>query len=516
MTTLSDLLREKLAGHGRLVGGEGGAGATVSWVVTARTRTPSLDPLQGGEVVLVPPTALSYLGGEERLASLLPGFREAGASAVCVWTEPDEEARSSADRVGLPLISITDTSVAQVERELLDHIAGQMRHGLRQQQDRQTHLLDTLAANRGLDAIIRVLADHVSRRVAYFPAEGYPLTSADAPPSLPADFASRVPEGPEVATIGVKGAGDALWVTPVLHRGARLGALVVSGVPSAPTAAEALSMRQVAAAISVEQGRADAAVEAEQRQRDGFYKDLFAGRSLDTVYGRARTLGVTIPPEGIVVVVAAREPNGSLPEVAKDRLHALLNRQAVYPLLDQGRTLLMLVPTMLRGDSATNLLLRSLAPVAGGTAVGISEPVQDAQRVSEAVEEANTALLVSRRTRDGAPTRFLETGAYGLLAPLRETSIARRVMGQLLQPVITYDRQHNASLTETLETYIACNGNASITAHRLSLHRNSLSYRLKRIEDLTGLSLAESENRLLLTLALRLQKLVQTDQSPVP
>nr|MDQ3328994.1 helix-turn-helix domain-containing protein [Chloroflexota bacterium] len=140
-------------------------------------------------------------------------------------------------------------------------------------------------------------------------------------------------------------------------------------------------------------------------------------------------------------------------------------------------------------------------------AVGVSDPVAEPSRIADAVEEAQTALLVSRRTRGGAPTRFSETGSYGLLAPLRHTPVARRIVGQVLDPLLRYDEQHHASLTETLETYIASNGNASVTASQLNLHRNSLAYRLRRIEDLTGLTLSVAENRLLLALALRLQKL---------
>jgi DNA-binding PucR family transcriptional regulator len=165
------------------------------------------------------------------------------------------------------------------------------------------------------------------------------------------------------------------------------------------------------------------------------------------------------------------------------------------------------MPRLLRGDNAVSLLLRSMAPAGSRVAVGVSDPLHDLAGIPDAVQEADTALLVSRRTRGGAVTRFSETGAFGLLAPLRETAVARRVIGQLLEPLLAYDEQHNAALTETLQTYIACNGNASMTAGRLNLHRNSLSYRLRRIEELAGLSLGDAENRLLLALALRLHQL---------
>ena len=238
MTTVGDLLRDTLSPLGRLVAGEPGLGRTVSWAVTARTRTPSLDPLQGGEIVLLPQTALRFLGGEGALASLIPGFHGAGAAAVCVWSVVDEEARAAADRTQMPLVEISDGSPVDVERGLLDQIAGQMRSRLRQQQDRQTHLLDTLAANRGLDAIIRVLSEHVGRTVAYVPATGAVVTSSNQAVVPDQGILQGLDSTPEVTTVPLDGKDGVLWLTPVLHRGARLGVLAVAGAGGPPTAGD--------------------------------------------------------------------------------------------------------------------------------------------------------------------------------------------------------------------------------------------------------------------------------------
>ncbi len=507
MSTVRDLYEQKLAEHGELVSGRAGLDSTVSWAVTARTRTPALDPLQGGEIVLLPQAALIFLGGEAELGRILRGFQDGGAAAVCVWAPPDHQRAAVANDIGLPLILIREASAAVVERDLIDHITGQLRSRLRQQEDRQTDLLDALAANRGLDALIRVLAEHMGRQVTYLPNAGTPVVSSGVPPRLPSTPGMYQRNGSDIATVRREDEDGLLWVAPVQHRGNRLGLLVVAGAAGSPSREQSLALRQTAAAISVEQGRLDAAAEAEQRLRDSFYKDLFAGHALDTVYSRARSLGVVLPVDGTVVSLAPRNPEDSLPEIAKDRLHALLNRQGSYPFLDQGRTLLMLVPPLLRGDNTISLLQRSLTSLGAQVSVGVSDPVRDPRRIADAAEEAVTALLVGTRTRDGALTHFSDTGAYGLLAPLRNTALAQRMIEQLLGPLMHYDNQHNASLATTLEAYIALNGNASSTAHKLSLHRNSLSYRLRRIEDLVGLSLADSENRLLIALALRLRKL---------
>lgn len=51
--------------------------------------------------------------------------------------------------------------------------------------------------------------------------------------------------------------------------------------------------------------------------------------------------------------------------------------------------------------------------------------------------------------------------------------------------------------------FLDCAGQASRTAAALGIHRQTLYYRLSRIEELTGLHLTEGEDRLLLHMALK-------------
>jgi len=56
---------------------------------------------------------------------------------------------------------------------------------------------------------------------------------------------------------------------------------------------------------------------------------------------------------------------------------------------------------------------------------------------------------------------------------------------------------------QTLEAYFASRCSPDATAKRLHLHRNSLIYRLRRIEEVVGLRLDDPETRLELHLPLR-------------
>jgi DNA-binding PucR family transcriptional regulator len=76
----------------------------------------------------------------------------------------------------------------------------------------------------------------------------------------------------------------------------------------------------------------------------------------------------------------------------------------------------------------------------------------------------------------------------------------------LLEPLQEYDRQHNGDLIRTLAVYLECGGNSVRAADRLFLHRNSLRYRLARIQALLGMDPDDPDSRLTLGVAVLLLK----------
>jgi DNA-binding PucR family transcriptional regulator len=72
----------------------------------------------------------------------------------------------------------------------------------------------------------------------------------------------------------------------------------------------------------------------------------------------------------------------------------------------------------------------------------------------------------------------------------------------LVEPLENYDRERRGDLIRTLQVFFESNSNVSRAAERLYLHRNSLIYRLNRIEDLTGLELKNPRVGLALRLGL--------------
>lgn len=78
---------------------------------------------------------------------------------------------------------------------------------------------------------------------------------------------------------------------------------------------------------------------------------------------------------------------------------------------------------------------------------------------------------------------------------------------QLRQPLMrlkAFDK-HKGTLRRTVEMWFAQNAHPTATANALHIHRNTLDYRLRQISGITGLDLANTDDRLLLYVALQLE-----------
>ena len=105
--------------------------------------------------------------------------------------------------------------------------------------------------------------------------------------------------------------------------------------------------------------------------------------------------------------------------------------------------------------------------------------------------------MADSRNASGAP----RVDAHLLLKELAHSPDLAPFRG-LVEPLAAYDRKRRSDLVRTLRVYLATGANASEAADRLFLHRNSILYRLARIEQLTGLDLKDPHARLALQLAL--------------
>jgi hypothetical protein len=150
--------------------------------------------------------------------------------------------------------------------------------------------------------------------------------------------------------------------------------------------------------------------------------------------------------------------------------------------------------------------LRRITPEEELGAVGVG--VGDRVPLEEAVQShrrALDAIRVARAYREFWPLALWdELGSYRIFAAAtRDPSAAQ--LDPMLVRLLEADR--TGDLLTTLEAYFDCAGDAQATTRELHLHRTSLYYRLNRIEEITGASLRDGDDRLRLHLAVKMARL---------
>lgn len=103
---------------------------------------------------------------------------------------------------------------------------------------------------------------------------------------------------------------------------------------------------------------------------------------------------------------------------------------------------------------------------------------------------------------------YNDFGIYKLLMGIEDKEILFDFYQNSIAPIIDYDEKNNSDLYETLRCYLSNNGSVKETADALFVHRNTINYKLNKIEDLLGVDLSTNETRLTLTLGYMLKDIL--------
>jgi hypothetical protein len=131
------------------------------------------------------------------------------------------------------------------------------------------------------------------------------------------------------------------------------------------------------------------------------------------------------------------------------------------------------------------------------------------------LEAVQALALGRRRFGEGAITCFGELGIWRFLLESQEREELRRFHDDMLGALVAYDRRHNGELVSTLEAYFASGRSLVGAAALLRTHRNTITYRLDRIQAVIGARLDHPETDVALHLALLAGKVLAAGAGPL-
>lgn len=190
---------------------------------------------------------------------------------------------------------------------------------------------------------------------------------------------------------------------------------------------------------------------------------------------------------------------------AKTGMHSDLHlrleeRSAPHLLGRRAETFIALLPHV---DRTIQILAQEV-----DSPVGLSDPVNKLARVSDAHQEAVWALQGARLTG-----RTIVRYGEDLTSPFlpRNLDESRAIVRHILGPLLQYDTEHDAPLVASLNIYLARNRSLKETSEALHVHKQTVIYRMRRIEELTGRQLGRMEDIVGFWLALRALDLLDRD-----
>lgn len=119
--------------------------------------------------------------------------------------------------------------------------------------------------------------------------------------------------------------------------------------------------------------------------------------------------------------------------------------------------------------------------------IGIGDISHDLFHLKQSYERACICKKLCFKPENEVKS-FLHLGLSGILAT-SDPALLHYFYQTTLGPVIAYDEQYGSSYADTLKAYILYNGNTAKISESLFIHRNTVNYRLKKMEELFHINL---------------------------
>lgn len=433
--------------------------------------------LRGGELVLTTGLRLPRAGVDQ--SAYVDRLVSAGAAGLGFGTglrhaRVPMAIRRACEATDLPLVEVPlATPFMAVSQAVADRLGELRRLRLTETMDQQ-RALNRAAVRGGVDGVVRTLARQLGAGVYVCDRTWRALARAGAADALPERLETLLGAGRRGA---VSEASPGGWteVQPVGERPvARLGWLAL-GRSRPLSVPERLVLTH---AVSLVLLLLDRPTEADPGAEADLVRLLLDGPdgATTTAFGAGHAVSV------VVATGPGHRLGAAVEEARREAPHAV--RAAVGP---DAR--LIVVDTEV--DRVARTLVEALGPdgrVGVGPLVGLDE-------VAATLAAARRACAAAA---PGAPLRSTDLPVTALLAePAVRDAVASATAGVL-------SALDGTDLARSLAAFLAHHGSWDRTATELGVHRHTVRHRMRKVEELTGLSLDDPEDRVLLHLGVLL------------
>jgi DNA-binding PucR family transcriptional regulator len=502
----------------KLLAGYEGADRPVRWVHSSELEDPTAW-LKGGELILTTGMGVGETVAKQR--AYVRRLVDAGVAGLGFGLGFGHEKTpralvTEAGKHGFPLFEVPyPVPFIAITEAVFTRVVAEQYDTLQRAVDAEHVLTRAVLEGAGVEGVARSLADVVDGWALVLDLHGMPLaaTDPDAEARRERIWDEVRTSRPEAATFSLTmlDEGFHVWVQPVGAQG-RIEAFLAVGTREQPSQLDRIVAGHALSLFAIELAKSRAVAEAERRLQGDFLHELARGelppsdaaRGLIR-FGFGRDAGVFVvaiePVDGGIeparLALAAtdhcsRRDGGFLISAGAEGISILLPASDALEL-----------PEFVKGiGQRVDVELRAGA----GSAV-------DAGSVGRSLREARYALQVCR-LEGWQHAGFEQLGTYRLLLSMTEPDALRAFADALLAPLDAYDADHGGELLASLQAFLQHNARWETAASQLYVHRHTLRYRMRKVEELTGRDLTNSFDRMEFWLALRARDLLAAPQEP--
>jgi purine catabolism regulator len=435
---------------------------------------------------------------------------------------------------GLPIALVTGKYDLKETQRLLLTILINQRAALQERASRiHAQLTQIEADNSGLEGLVEAMADISGKGIIVQDKRGRVLVECASSAlatiwndivqqlrsldSLPDQLQDRQQVGSQ-ATIYSQHlpGGITRLVTPVIVTEVARGYLSLIGVAGEIDALDYLVAEQGVRACALEMSRAKAIREAEKRLKGDLLTVLLQEKlSLRDSQLWADAVGLDLAKAH----VGLRFTWDSLTPPSRRRLETIVNgeisrlglKAIVNPMGLEVVCFCEIDPGSSRPAAALSFGQAVLDQGAEEYSVspircGIGSPAEELSAWREAFSQAGQALEMARRFQENKVLYFPDLSVYRLLFQFEHNPALIAFQEEILGSLLAHEG--SSELLQTLEVYFEHNGSLTQASEALFIHRNTLSYRLDRICEITGLDFEKPETRLAVELALHIYRML--------
>ncbi len=537
--TVEDVRKLALPLGTRVLAGDGMLNQPVTWTAIVYPEdSTAARAVQRGEMILVSaPNAK-----QPRVTSDLDIVRwasEMHASAVVLCETASPAALAEANAYGMPVLILPAGSrIRLVEKAVVSLLVD--RKGQIERRGTQVYrqLAQISSRNEGMAEIINAMARLTNKSVAVQDKRLRILYNSVQPQfaaqwddieqflrkvdNLPVELQDRlrvVEIDNPVLLQSLPTPGIARLVAPIVTKDIGRGYLSIIGWDNELDDVDTLVAEHGAATCALEMAKAKAVSDTEKRLRGTFLDRLLIGDvSQQEALRQGERFEHDMSQVHIAIVMAWQGDTSFSTRRLETLVNTVVSSQRADALVwqrEREEEVLIFHATNLKApiDSSLKLARAVSSEIqrqypSAHIAIGLGQPARDLTGWRASYRDAVQALDLARRLQTDQPLYIGDLGVYQLILSLSDREKLLSFCDKTLGALLEYDMRQHADLVKTLEAFFTCHGNLSQTAETLIVHRNTLLYRMNRINEIAEIDLNRPETRLALHLALTVRRLL--------